>query len=195
LVLIEDSDADLLAVLTELGLPAPLAAMPAADLAPQLDRLRVQLAALRDHPHGRPDAGASTVVGRFHFPLRPTIYFAFLATVKAMGAVMALMANPTAGGITAAIVILDTAEKAQQLISRLDEVELRAIEALSTAVSARQPDDPLAGTASLAEIEAVLARRGGVAAGLAQTLHLMAEERRGVRRFTFDGGTRYELIA
>ena len=193
-ILIENSDRDLRAVLVELGLPAATEMSSNDDVAAHLDRLRAQLAALRDHPEGIRDIGASTVIGTIHFPLRPTIYFAFLATVKAMGAVLALTTNPIAGGITTAIVVLDMAEKAQQLISLLDEGEIRAIEALGAAVSAKPSGSTTAGMASLAEINTLLSSRGQAIPGLAATLQFMTEDKRGVRRFTIGGEPYYQVI-
>jgi hypothetical protein len=189
-ILIEDSQPDLCAVLAELGVGEP--SNPVSER--ELDRLRVQLAALRDHPRHRIDARASTVIGSVHFPLRPTIYFAFVALVKAMGATMALAANPTAGGITTAIVVLDLAEKAQQLISVLDDEELRALEALGAAVDAKQAVQPGAAAASVAEVEALLAERHETLPGLGETLRSMADERRGVRRFELRGETQYGIV-
>jgi hypothetical protein len=187
-ILIQDNESDLRQVLADLGVPADELERA------RLDRLRAQLEALRDHPANRSAPQVSTVIGNVHFPLRQTIYAAFLATVKAMGAILALSTNPVAGGITTAIVILDTAEKAQQLISLLDEGELQVLKALSATIAARQPDDPLAGSASLAEIEAFLAARGEHAPDLAGTLTFMVEEKRGVRRFDLRGEVRYAVI-
>jgi hypothetical protein len=188
LVVIGDSEAELREVLADLGLPeGPL---------PDLDRLRAALGELRDHPANRGEVGASAVIGRYHFPLRRTLYAALVATVKSAGAVVAALANPTAGGIAAALVILDTIEKAAALISRLDEREILALEALASATARNQARDPQADSASLDEVAAVLTEQDEAVPDLANILHAMSDPggRRGIRRIERDGLTRYTVI-
>lgn len=195
-IAIRNSEEDLKEVLADLGLPADAWIDDPATFKAELARLGDSLHALRDHPSNEAEASLSAVIGNYHFPLRKTLYLALVTTVKASAAVIAITANPLVGGLAMTALILDTVEKVQAVITRLDDVQILVLGALGTAIAQNRQRDPTLQAASVPEVLAVLTGRGDPLPDVATILARMAdpEDRKGVRRIGSGPEARYAVI-
>jgi hypothetical protein len=153
-VVIHEDKEDLKELLTQVGIPAGK-----VELTEENEReLRSILGELKQHPFNKADGEVRAIIGNVHFPLRKTLFSAFVLTLKLSIGTAHLAIEPVTGGIDLTINFIEAAQKAQELFTRLSEDELEVYEAILAVQNRSQ--SPQEARASLPEIEGIFAQRG-----------------------------------
>ncbi|HRO60442.1 MAG TPA: hypothetical protein PK177_14955 [Burkholderiaceae bacterium] len=137
-MIVKDERSDLIEVLTDVleisGIQTSETEFQKTDVAPVASALKK----LVDHPLNQTDGRVHVRAGEHHFPLNKTLYSALVIAASLAPAVLQVTAgDPLGGGLGIAAVLLGAIEKAGELITRLDEDEVAAYDALAQVMKSR----------------------------------------------------------
>ena len=170
-VIVKDEPADLREVFyTDLKIPTAHTFTGTQEK--QLAKILTELAS---SDVNQAEGSVQALAGLHHFPLRKTLFSAFILTVSLTGSVMAIIAAPPAGAVALIGTVLAAAERASSLITKLDPTELAVYNALATLTAEGNKNGSQGYTA--ADVQGFFQKRGEDPPDVEGTLSLLREKK------------------
>jgi hypothetical protein len=156
-VVVHQDKADFIELLIEAGVPSSEAENITDD---EQEKLAKSLENLTNLEFNKAAAGGvRTVAGRFHFPLRKTVYTSVLVTASLTAAGIGFVAAPPIGAAGAVAAVLAAIQQLTDLVTKLSPVEFTICQALLEITKDRAAANKMPPGGTVSEVEAVFRGR------------------------------------